>query len=318
MKFVKIPENGASWAEPLCYTINTESTLPKDLVVEIVDESAGEVIGIKHLYGVTEADIDIAPYVRRSISATLPAEGSHITISPSARSITVRVEGVSSAARVFFRAKIDCSVGHMLSSFQQQSVVARGEVIRLTVYGQEIVRAWSIDKRTMSYSPVTEIRTAGLPVEIVVQTNMFTGGSVPISVEVQCDGGVPSVFNYTITEPEASTMRVAWHNADGGVECYTFPMAVRMKYEAELSVIDAIAQRHAMLPATMRYRLLSAYESREQMERLIGIVASPEVYECRGDRCEPLQLVSRKIEFDDHGALRRMELIVEKSGRSCL
>lgn len=315
MKFVKIPENGASWAEPLCYTINTESTLPKDLVVEIVDDSAGEVIGTKHLYGVTEAEIDIAPYVRRSISATLPAAGSNIAISPSARSITVRVEGVSSAARVFFRAKIDCSVGHMLSSLQQQSVVARGEVIRLTVYGQEIVRAWFIDKRTMSYSPMTAIRTAGLPVEIAVPTNMFTGGSVPISVEVQCDGGEPSVFNYTITEPEASTMRVAWHNADGGVECYTFPAAVRMRYEAEL---DATVERRATLPATMRYRLLSAYESREQMERLIGIVASPEVYECQGDRCEPLKLVSRKIEFDDHGALRRMELIVEKSGRSCL
>lgn len=200
----------------------------------------------------------------------------------------------------------------MLSEQPQSAVVERGEEIRLTALGRESVKMWIIDKRTMTYSPMTAIHTLGMPVEIVIPTATITGDSVPIAVNVLCDEAVHFEYNFTVTEPSSSTFRVMWYNARGGVECYSFAHAVRIHCEAEMPECEVLVGRCGTLPTVMTYRLLSDYESHEQMERLLGIISSPVVYECQGKESKPLRLLSRKVDFDDHGRLRRMELIVEK------
>lgn len=97
------------------------------------------------------------------------------------------------------------------------------------------------------------------------------------------------------------------------MECYNFPKAIREQYVAEVA---GCPQNLTELVA--KYRLVSAFEMMAEIERLIKVIFSPEVYECRGEECYPLTLTSRKVDFNDHGLLRQLELNVEKRWRRAL
>lgn len=316
MKFVKIPENGASWDVALCYTIATEQNQPSDVCVEVVDAISGEILGTRRLYGIIQAEIDIAPYVRNAVGAATPSSAK-IALSPSARCIVVRAEGVDSPERVFYRAPLDCSTPHMLSDTNQPAVVERGDVIRLTAFAQSEVRVSASDRRVTAIENFSAINSRGMPVEIAISTSSFAGDNVPIRVKVVCDRAQTYIFDYTVVEPTSTSYRIAWYNPKGGIECYTFPRSARKSLEAEL-MTEIRGRAPRLRGVVARYRLVSAFEKREEMERIAMVIISPEVFECRGEECNALKLADRKITFDDHGEMRRMELIVEKEWRGGL
>ena len=71
MKFTSIPKSYSSYAEPLVYMFDTQSE-KADVEVRIINATTNEVIGRKMLYGVSEGQIDIAPYLRRVTRVQLP------------------------------------------------------------------------------------------------------------------------------------------------------------------------------------------------------------------------------------------------------
>ncbi|MBQ8493476.1 MAG: hypothetical protein IJ464_04265 [Alistipes sp.] len=310
MNFVKIPENGASWTGTLCYTIATGLDLPSDVSVEIVDAISGELLGRRRLYSITEAEFDIAPYVRNAVADATPSSET-IALSPSARCVVVRAGGVESPRRMFYRAAVDCAKAHMLSSAKQPSVVARGDAIRLTLFARSAVRVTVVNKSVPSPIALSTINTEGMPVEVAISTSSYTGLSDTISVTIVLDNMYTLSYVYNIIEPAPLCRRIAWYNTEGGIECYTFPRSVRESVGAELMAnISGHAPRLRGIVA--RYRLLSAVEMREEVERIVGIVFSPEVFECSDKECSRVKLVDRTIAFDDHGGLRRVELNIEK------
>lgn len=310
MKFVKIPENGASWDVALCYTIATEGRTASDVSIEVIDAISGEILGTRRLYSILEAEIDIAPYVRNAVGEATPSSAT-ISLSPSARCIVVRAGGVESAERVFFRAQLDCSTPHLLSDTNQPTAVERGDVIRLTVFAQSDVRVSVTDRRITAVESISAISTRGMPVEIAISTSSFKGYNVPIRVNVVCDLRQTYTLDYTVVEPSATSYRIAWYNPEGGIECYTFPRSVRESMGAEL--MTEIRGRTPRLKGVVaRYHLVSSFEKREEVERISKVIFSPEVFECREAECSPLKFTDRHIVFDDHGGLRRVELSVEK------
>lgn len=313
MRFTKIPNDGASWDSALCYAIETESSNPSDVVVEIVDAISGELMGVRRLYGITEAEIDIAPYVRRAIGvATLST--ATLQLSPSARKVVVRVGDVEAPVRLYYRATIDLSRPHIISSMEHQRVVGCGEVIRYTLYAKREVRVTVSDKSLLSPVRFAALDTFGLPVELAIDTSSYKGDSVPITVEITCDNLEVYTMDYAVMEPSAGGCRLAWYNSDGGIECYTFPRVIRSSIESTL-----MTQIHGAIPrlrtAAVRYRLISAMERSKEIERILGIVLSPDIFECNGKECRSVKLLSRNIAFDDHGGLRRIELEIEKGWR---
>lgn len=310
MRFLKIPENGASWNAALCYTMATERGLKDDMVVEVIDAISGEVLGTRRLYGITTAEIDIAPYVRNAIGvATLTT--AILELSPSARAIIVRANGVDAEQRIFYRAKLHTTSPHILSSLKQPSVVAHGDVIRITAFATEEVRVSVEDKRIVEAEVVSAIQSKGMPVEIAVQTSLYVGHNVPIRVKVTCDRGYTYTFDCTIVEPTEASYRIAWYNTEGGIECYTFPRGVRESLGAEMAA-EIRGRASRLRGVVARYRLVSAFEARDEVERIAGVIFSPEVYECKGVESSVVKLLDREIRYDDHGGLRRVELGVEK------
>lgn len=313
MKFVKIPEDGASWDSPLCYTIATELSEPSDVVVEIVDAISGEQMGVRRLYGITEAEIDIAPYVRGAIGVAVLSTAT-LQLSPVARRVVVRVGDVEAPSRLYYRTKVDVSTPHILSSTEQPRVVACGDAIRLTLFAKSEVRVTVRNLSILSPVAFQALVTCGMPVELAVDTSSYRGGSVSIMVEINCDRSVVFSLDYTVVEPSAGGCRLAWYNTKGGIECYTFPRMVQKSLESQL-MTDVVGVAPRLRSVVARYSLLSAMERTEEVKRILDIVLSPDLYECTGKECRSVRLLDRAIAFDDHGGLRRIELNIEKSWR---
>ena len=136
MRFISIPQNGSSWRGRLPYCFTTESSEPSDVVVEIVDATSSELLGTMRLYGVIEAEVDIAPYIRPHLSLT-PIESERqpeLVTSPSAIVVVVRVNGEESERRTFFRSKFDATTPAILSNCPTVQNLIYGDAIRLTLY----------------------------------------------------------------------------------------------------------------------------------------------------------------------------------------
>lgn len=310
MKFVKLPKNGASWDGALSYTIATSDGMTGDAVVEVVDAISGATLGTRRLYGISRAEFDVAPYVRNAIGEATPLSAT-LSRSPSARKIIVRANGVESEERLFFRATLDTSAPQILSATKQSSVVAHGAKICLTVFAQEEVRLTIVDRRATTSETYSAIATSGMPVDIAVATSFYAGDNIPLTLKIVCDRKQTYTLDYTIVEPTSSSYSIAWYNTQGGIESYTFPRAVRESIGAEL--MSAVRGRAPRLRGVVaRYRLLSAFERQEEVERLVGVIFSPEVFEVGDEGCSRVVLENRTISFDDHGGLRRVELCVKK------
>lgn len=310
MQFVKIPNNGATWQEPICYTIDTEGVVEEEVIVEIVDDISGAVIGRKRLYGVSAVEIDIAPYLRSVIDAT-PSATTVLSLSPSARRVSLRIGDVQSESRVFFRRPFDSSAQQLLSSYIQSAEVARGDIIRLTIFSPNEVSITVTDTTGRVMPMSTTLRSSGLPVETAIPTLPYSGERVPLKIDIDGDGKRMVSIMRTVVEPSAHAGRlVVWYNTTGGIESYTFPTTIRQSIETK------VIGNTQLKEITLREKLVSGYELLSELQRISGVIFSPEVFECNGTECTPLQLSSRRIDYDDHGAMRRVELNIESRWRA--
>lgn len=310
MQFVKIPNNGATWQEPLCYTIDTEGVVEEEVIVEIVDDISGAVIGRKRLYGISTVEVDIAPYLRSVIDAT-PSATTVLSLSPSARRVSLRIGDVQSESRVFFHGTLDGSTPQLLSSYVQSAEVACGDIIRLTAYSPNEVSITVTDTTGMVAPMSIALRSQGLPVEIAIPTLAYSGERVPIRIDILGDGiRMASLSRIVVAKSAHRGTLVVWYNIMGGIESYTFPTMVRQSIEAR--VIDNMRLKEI----TICDKLVSGYELSSELQRISGVILSPEVFECNGTECSPLKIVHRRIDYDDHGALRRVELNIESRWRA--
>lgn len=320
MKFTSIPDNGSAWSDKLIYVIDTEKEEPIHLVVDIVDVDRDTTLGRCRLYNVTNAEVNIAPYLRsrdnfRQVGSCTPMA----FISPASRNIAVVVNGNVSPSRLFYRVPLDCSKAHTLSTITTTQTLSLGEPIRLTVFSRDGVCV------TVEYSSATrylgtnivEEGSDGSPLEIIIPTAMYPKETERIKLLVQdVDGNVLQRTIYCIVERAPSARRLMWYNRLGGVECYTFPTSARTRYKARgtrsMSVEGLPVE---MLSREEHYRLTTAREVEAEMNRIAEIVFSPRLYELRGEDIIELELASREILFDRQGSLHQLSIdVYEKEG----
>lgn len=325
MKFTSIPENGSTWSDKLIYGIDTEKSEPIHLVVDIVDVDRDTTLGRCRLYNVTNAEVNIAPYLRsrdnfRQVGSCTPMA----FISPASRNIAVVVNGNVSPSRLFFRVPLDCSKAHTLSTITTTQTLSLGEPIRLTVFSRDGLRV------TVEYSSATrylgtiivEEGSYGNPIEVIIPTVMYPKETERIKLLIQdAEENVLQRITYCIVERAPSARRLMWYNKLGGVECYTFPTSVRTRYKACGARSSSVeGQPVDMLSREEHYRLISAHEVEAEMNRIAEIVFSPKLYELRGEDIIELELASREILFDRQGALRQLAIDVcekERGGVVC-
>ena len=75
MKFTKIPEAHSSFRDKLVYGFDTEAAA-HDVELKIINADTGETIATKRLYGISQGEVELAPYLRRAVKSQLPPKES--------------------------------------------------------------------------------------------------------------------------------------------------------------------------------------------------------------------------------------------------
>lgn len=309
MKFVSIPDNGSSWRGRLPYSFTTESDQPQDVTVEILDATTRILLGSMRLYGVTEGVIDVAPYILPHVSM-MPMETvrqADMRVSPSAIGVVVRLEGVESEPRAFFRSQFDYESIGLLSSKIELPVVQEGDTIRLTLFAQTRIDASVVLFGAKSLTVKCEGSTYGLPMELVIPTKAF-GSLEKVSITVRYDSKNTVVYNYTVLPRCGSAQRLVWYNTNGGVESFLFDHAMHLGYSVDRAddcMCDDGVQR---VDGRVRYRLCSGYELQEVMERVAELMLSPVVCREVDGVCRVVDIESKEINYDSKGMLHTISL----------
>ena len=309
MKFISIPKNGSSWRGRLPYSFTTEGDEPQDVTVEILNYDTGSVLGTMRLYGVVNGEVDIAPYIRPYVSMRFVETSrlAEFSTSLSAIKAMVRIGGVLSEPRVFFRSEFDSSVVGPLSDRVSNPTIIQGESIRMTIFAQvrADVAVSFVGKNGSSYKQ--EILTRGMPVELVVNTNSV-GSIERVNINIRCDNSNIFVLSYTVMQHMGTSQRIVWYNKRGGVESYLFDHAKRLSYDVDRGGRALCDAKCLNIDGRVRYRLCSGYEQQADMERVAQLMLSPIVCRGCGSECREVEVESREITFDDKGVLRSITL----------
>lgn len=313
MRFTSIPNNGSSWREPLIYKFDMGTDEPQDVMVEIIDTANLKVLGTMRLYGVTTAEVDIAPYIASTTSLGPGWTNGALIMqhSPSARSVVVRVNGVESSSRIFFRSAFNYNMSTTLSSVVEHQEIEVGDVARITLYGK--TRIWiTYNCSTATSATETSATTRGYPIELMMSTlNMRPG--VTFSLNVRYENNESHTFNYTVVPRRTTSTRLLWYNANGGIESYVFDHKVRLGCGAEVTKVHGInGIKYNSAEGWMKYRLCSGYESAATVDRVMSVLLSPVVFSDRESTCNQINITTREFSFDSKGQLHTLSLDVSK------
>ena len=316
MKFTNIPKNGASWSGELLCSFATELADKSDVQVIVRDAETDAELGRLKLYAITEATVDIAPIVRRRVSDEPQiARASEIIPSRAMCRVIVEVEGVRSPKISLFRADYNPLIHKALSSMSTGCGIASGDTLRFTL---NVVKGATVTVEELtghkhrhiahlSYSAQSQV------VEVVVPIGNLSKEADRVVVTIT-NGIVTDIAEYRVVERTESSRKLLWYNAQGGVESYIFPYSRLLERKADVSTIRTATKLHSSLTAAQsRVRLTSAVLQLREQERLAEILRSPYIFEERSETILGVELPSRELRYDEHGALKRLSLdIVEE------
>ncbi|MBO5971923.1 MAG: hypothetical protein J6Q07_02800 [Alistipes sp.] len=299
MKFLLQPENGSSWREPLVYSFDLEEATD-EVQIEIRDIVKGVDIARLNLYGVSKAEVDIAPYLKEKSDVSPRSEAMGLYLSNTSFSVVVIVNGVASEVRTFHRERIDTSVKGVLTKQEPNSKIGEGETIRMTIYAQRSVTVVVRRQASQQYISPFSISAVGIPVEFIYPVFPDDDGLVSIDVDISCDTEPRKTYTYKYVPREAPTQQVVWYDKKGAVQSYVFPQVKRRVCEAIISGDMVIGKEYT-------WELTSAYESPEELERIRGVVFADRVYFNVGGRCVEVEMLTRTISEES----RNLQIVVK-------
>lgn len=299
MTFTTVPNDYASFRGPLNYAFTLDGEA-RDVVVRIFDADTNTVIGRKQLYGITSAEIDIAPYIRQRLQPQLPpAIASTMLISlPMQTSVLVEVEGVASPSRTFIASEIDTSQPFCLLSGQMLSrTMTRDEFDIVSLYfspeveAEVVVEFFGQEHEMLAFTP----SEAGI-CSVVVTARRAAEGVQKVRLTAYVDDATACEIIYTLRPNLPTARRLAWLNHYFAPEFYTFPLRKGVLIKATRKCMENMWGREAAaLESENELKLISAYEPRAQIEALCGILSSPKVWLAEGNALEQVELLTDRI-----------------------
>lgn len=287
MNITSSPAPFASAVEPLLYTL--EGLDPDTITtVEIVNADNGSTLGRLRLRGVRKRSIDVAPYLRR-----------HFVLAPTINSATYAISHYASVINHFIRigevqSEVVAAVlaapqfsplvpNRLLSELPLHRTLAAGEnddlrLISIDGTISAAFRLYDADGSVTPYSISTSEREQ--VVGVVVDFNTLQARvSAPlkrIEVTLSTSAGEVATLVYDVVRRGAESCRVAWSNALGGCDLFTFEGfgARKVSFERSRGVGSPV-------PITTRRTTLtldSGIVSRTSIEALMSIIASPSVW----------------------------------------
>lgn len=311
MNFKTLPQNGASWMSPVLYSLEFDQR-EEQVAVEIYDQLHAQILGKIMLYNVESAEIDIAPYIRSSMMKSRELEQTAtIAESKDACRIVLKVGDVRSEPVLLFRSDISAASPGLLSTVTQMGTVAQGELIWLTAYASSTINLVVVQP---SDSGITQYnyRTNGVPCQIAVPINKALKDDM-ITIRVVCDNEPVEVCKYRVVERDSTAVRLVWVNPRGGLECYTFPQSIKRSLSVKSEDVESESGWYRrVISTTVTRRLIMAGASQDEVDRVLTVLLSPELYRCDGAKAMVISLITEGVTYDDHGRLRKLEFDIQE------
>lgn len=311
MNFKTLPQNGASWMSPVLYSLEFDQR-EEQVAVEIYDQLHAQILGKIMLYNVESAEIDIAPYIRSSMMKSRELEQTAtIAESKDACRIVLKVGNVRSEPVLLFRSDISAASPGLLSTVTQMGTVAQGELIWLTAYASSTINLVVVQP---SDSGITQYnyRTNGVPCQIAVPINKALKDDM-ITIRVVCDNEPVEVCKYRVVERDSTAVRLVWVNPRGGLECYTFPQSIKRSLSVKSEDIESESGWYRrVISSTVTRRIIMAGASQDEVDRVLTVLLSPELYRCDGAKAMAISLITEGVTYDDHGRLRKLEFDIQE------
>ena len=146
-------------------------------------------------------------------------------------------------------------------------------------------------------------------VDVVLPTSKFPISTMLVNVDIYSGSTLFKRLTYSIVRQENTTRRLYWRKEDGGVDSYNFPHWVRLAASVSVEQFETTTASCSKLRSAKRsYRLCSAFESHDEIERITEIIRVPYIYEIVSNTAREVKLDSRTIEYGSHGKLRQLSL----------
>lgn len=300
MIFTKIPQNFASYQEPILLAFDMEQQV-EQLDIMILRRDGSE-IGRKRMYGVQSAQIDIAPYVQRAAECTAPGYVATADFFSTGASVDVMVQVGSTRTPMFtfLAARVESDNSFMLLGSQiSHRVIAYDEFdtigyvnkdggeVKVVIEGHEGTDI--VDELVIESTDVGQLTIAVTPQD-------FRKAVRRMVVRIFYEGVEQECIEYEVRENMAGARRIVWLNSHLSPECYTFPLRKSILVEATRRRMSTLwGSEAAEVEHENELKLISAYEPQEQLKALSGIISSPKVWEPQGYEVQAVDLLTERV-----------------------
>lgn len=295
---------------PAEFTVASDPAATFD--VRLLDAESSDLLGVRRFADTSEAVVDVAPCAARTLRFA-PRTGRTGLIDTSGRTRSVRLCAVQAGTarqffsheRVLYPAAEEKTLPAWLSTMPPARLIARDECDELTWLSAEplpvVVTAYdrSGDAEGCSFR-------AEQPGLIALR---LRAADFPAAERIEVQAGACGTVVYTVIPPLAEGCRIAWRSAEGSVEHYTFPVEVSECVTAHRRRVygpDGYTATGAEMCSCRRLR--SAFETREVLEALAGILGSPEVWRVEAGKYIPVDVAGGEAVTHRHGTLSCMEI----------
>lgn len=299
MRFLTIPDDYSSFMATLSYTLTTDSSVPRDVEIEIVSQNGNQVLATTTLRQMTTATIDIAPMLREKITYSPPSEVTAVEIIKAYphQKIYLRAEGVSSPTRTIIAAQVDSTqpltplaTQHTIRSIAHDECDMIGLVVTDTANSAIMINYYGKDSGS-------KILTSSITGQLILVVHPASLGDCDsIEVELRDPSGVLSLIKYDVRRNLKGARRIGWLNRHHAPEIYTFPMRKNILIEATRQHLESIYGRGAgEVERDGELKLISAYEPQSQLHALAEMVHSPQVWLMKGCQRQEVDLMTDRV-----------------------
>lgn len=298
--------------EGIFFGIESEDETPSDIIVEVLELPAGEVIATKLLHEVESATINIAPYVGHFVDYAPTSQRSTSFGTAPMASYKIRVNDIESEEVVVSvnRASI-VSTPALIASMPNRRRVARGENDELLIAsckGRRIYAEMVAENGEMlhiDYLPTTDACT------LIISPDDFSPAVREFDLTLFCDGALLESVHYTIATPLRNSIRLAWLSASGAIERYTFPRSHKCTVSVErkgLVTEDGPCNAHCRTREVAS--LCSRLEPHATIEALAQIISAPKVWIERNGEFNLVEVETSSLVYDLFGEPSHIHLDV--------
>lgn len=311
MLFTKTPGDCVPLYGAIVFAFGDQEA-PRDLKVELYDARSDQLLFTKRFNQTNCGEINVAPLLRRLVRWE-PTTRETGFVGAGGRELRIRV--------VVEDAEATCTVVPTLPDVEQPEVLfSTLPTSRVLVRGEseELLLAGSVGRaELLLYTPWEKTHTLyraplGGDMRLFwLNSSEWPEGVCRAELRIfSLVGQELATIHYTLIEPTAESLRVAWVSSLGSIEHYTFPVVeeVTLLDQQEAQTLADGSTRRLSARWGWRQRLTSAYEQQQVISALAEIATSQQLWWVDDEGLyHPVSVLPEPLTVERHGIISTLQ-----------